>query len=58
MNPRSFFCRTNISNVGDIRKTIYRVFAENNIEISFPQLDVHLKDAKTIPVDLTQKVNS
>lgn len=28
----------------DIRLAIDRVFAENNIEIAFPQLDVHLKD--------------
>lgn len=28
----------------DIRLTIDRVFAENKIDIAFPQLDVHLKD--------------
>ena len=28
----------------DIRLAIDRVFAENNIDIAFPQLDVHLKD--------------
>lgn len=29
----------------DIRMSINKIFAENDIEIAFPQLDVHLKDA-------------
>ena len=29
-------------------KRVYRVFIEKNIEIPFPQLDVHIKDMKPI----------
>lgn len=32
------------STMSDIRLAINRVFNENNIEIAFPQLDVHIKD--------------
>lgn len=42
-----FFFSKNIFRIpkvkADIRKIIYKKFAENNIVISFPQLDVHLK---------------
>jgi len=41
----------------DIRKIICDEFTANNIEISFPQLDIHLKDAKTIPVNIAEKTN-
>lgn len=34
----------------DIRIEIDRIFAEHNIEISFPQLDVHLKDAPPLTI--------
>lgn len=33
------------STMSDIRLSINKVFAQENIEIAFPQLDVHLKDA-------------
>lgn len=32
------------STSSDLRLAINKIFAENNIEIAFPQLDVHLKD--------------
>ena len=36
----------------DIRKAIDAKFAEANIEISFPQMDVHLRENETVPVEL------
>jgi small-conductance mechanosensitive channel len=37
-----------VSNVSsDIRITLWNLFAENNIEIPFPQRDVHIKSEKT-----------
>ena len=36
----------------DIRKVIDAKFTEANIEISFPQMDVHLRENETVPVEL------
>lgn len=36
----------------DIREVIDAKFTEANIEISFPQMDVHLRENKTVPVEL------
>lgn len=36
--------------MSDIRLSINKVFGENNIEIAFPQLDVHLKDQQKKPL--------
>lgn len=39
----------------DIRKTIDAVLGEAAIEIAFPQLDVHLRQNETVPVDLRDR---
>ncbi len=38
----------------DIRKAIDAAFTEANIEIAFPQMDVHLRQNETVPVDLRE----
>lgn len=38
----------------DIRKAIDAAFTKANIEIAFPQMDVHLRQNETVPVDLRE----
>jgi small-conductance mechanosensitive channel len=35
-----------VSTASDLRVEIDRVFRENNVEISFPQLDLHVRSAE------------